>query len=92
MLGVRLNLGRGGVMGGSNDAKFDNKRSLDNLAVGDKKGKEAEGRESRGGGGCTLKAGAGTGGKGTETTVFPWMPISTRGTFYDEYTSSYVLC
>ena len=29
--------------------------------------------------------------EGPEMKVSPWAPISTRGTFYYEYTSSYVL-
>ena len=28
---------------------------------------------------------------GAETMVSQWTPISTKGTFYDKYTSSYVL-
>ena len=44
------------LMVGANDAKISNKRRFRMMAVGDKKGEEAEGRERRGGeGGRTLK-------------------------------------
>ena len=76
MLGAVLTVEGYGVMGGSNNAKLGENRSFRKMVVVDKKGEDAEGMERRGVGGAT---------------VFPWTSISTRGTFYDEYTSSYIL-
>ena len=50
---------------------------------------EADGE--RGGAGYR-EGGEPQGEGGAETTVSQWTPISTRGTFYDEYTTYYVLC
>ena len=49
MLGAGINVNWDGVMVGEENAKFDEKRRFGKLAVGDKKGKDAEGRERRGG-------------------------------------------
>ena len=63
-----------GVMVGVNGAKFDEKRRFGKLAVGNKKGKEAEGRERRGGeGGRTLEGGgrgAGNDGLAMEANLY----------------------
>ena len=84
-LGVGINVDGDGVMVGANNSKFGKMRRFGELAVGDKKGKEVEGRERRGWRwGHTLEGGGGV--------ILPWTPISTRGTFYDGYTSYYVLC
>ena len=53
MIGARLTLDRDGVMVGVNDTKFGKKRSFGKLAVGNKNGKEAEGKV-RGEGGRAL--------------------------------------
>ena len=50
MLGARLTVDGYGVMVGANEETFGEKRRFGKLAVGDKKGEEAEGRERRGGG------------------------------------------
>ena len=49
MLGAGLTIDGYGVMVGANKATFGKKRRFGKLAVGDKKGEEAEGRERRGG-------------------------------------------
>ena len=61
MIGVGLTVDRDRVMVGENNTKFGEKRRFGNLAVGNKKGKEAEGRERRGGGGGRNLEGRGRG-------------------------------
>ena len=68
-MGVELTIDKDGVMVGVKKSKFGEKRRFSKLEVGNKKGKEAEGRERRGGGG---DATAGGGGGGPETRVSPW--------------------
>ena len=50
------------VMMRVNDANFGKKMRFGKLMVGDKKGKEAEGREKRGGGGAPFTGGGGNDG------------------------------
>ena len=57
-MGAGLTVDEGRVMRGENNAKFGEKRRFEKLAVGDKKGEEAERRERREGeGGRTLDGG-----------------------------------
>ena len=84
-LGVGINMDRDGVMRGTDNVKFGGKRRFGKMVVGDKKGKEAEGEGIKG-----RQEGDATFGKGN--MVSPWTTISTRGTFYGEYTSLYILC
>ena len=57
-MGAGLTVDEGRVLRGENNAKFGEKKRFEKLAVGDKKGEEAERRERReGGGGRTLNGG-----------------------------------
>ena len=76
-LGTGLTVDGDGVMGEAINTNFGKKRRFRKLVVRDKKGVEAEWRERKGEGGAT---------------VSPRIPISIRGTFYDDYTSSHIFC
>ena len=78
LMGAGLTVNGDEVMVGDNDAKFGEKTRFRNLVVGDKKGKKAEGREMRGGG-----------GEYDDNSITMDADFYQRDV-YDDYTSSYV--